>query len=103
MFAFFERLIPAYPDDVPRPAPGRLMPFLWACTRGLRPHLAVLTLLCVWMYFALRDPPRMNEAPKGAGAGKTGLSNEYMGLGGERPQTALPTGAAPATGSPAPK
>jgi ATP-binding cassette subfamily B multidrug efflux pump len=45
LFAFFERLIPAYPDDVPRPAPGRLMPFLWACTRGLRPHLAVLTLL----------------------------------------------------------
>ena len=65
--------------------------------------LAVLTLLCVWMYFALRDPPRMNEAPRGAGAGKTGLSNEYMGLGGERPQAAPRTGAAPATGSPAPK
>ncbi len=45
MFAFFERLIPAYPDETPRPAPTRLLPFLWACTKGLRPHLALLTLL----------------------------------------------------------
>jgi ATP-binding cassette subfamily B multidrug efflux pump len=45
LFAFFERLVPAYPDGVPKPAPARLLPFLWACTQGLRPHLAVLTLL----------------------------------------------------------
>ncbi len=45
MFAFFERLIPAYPPEPPRPAPDRLLPFLWACTKGLRPHLALLTLL----------------------------------------------------------
>jgi ATP-binding cassette, subfamily B, multidrug efflux pump len=45
LFAFFERLIPAYPDDPPRPAPDKLLPFLWACTKGLRPHLALLTLL----------------------------------------------------------
>jgi ATP-binding cassette, subfamily B, multidrug efflux pump len=45
LFAFFERLIPAYPDDPPQPSPDKLLPFLWACTKGLRPHLAVLTLL----------------------------------------------------------
>jgi ATP-binding cassette, subfamily B, multidrug efflux pump len=45
LFAYFERLIPAYPDDTPRPAPNKLLPFLWACTQGLRPHLALLTLL----------------------------------------------------------
>lgn len=48
--------------------------------------LAVLTILCVWMYFALKNPPQMNEPAKGAGAGKTGLSNEYMGLGRDRPE-----------------
>jgi ATP-binding cassette, subfamily B, multidrug efflux pump len=45
LFAYFERLIPAYPDDTPQPAPAKLLPFLWACTKGLRPHLALLTLL----------------------------------------------------------
>jgi ATP-binding cassette subfamily B multidrug efflux pump len=45
LFAFFERLIPAYPEEPPRPAPDKLLPFLWACTKGLRPHLALLTLL----------------------------------------------------------
>ena len=45
LFAFFERLVAPYPDEVPRPAPPKLLPFLWACTRGMRPHLAVLTLL----------------------------------------------------------
>jgi ATP-binding cassette, subfamily B, multidrug efflux pump len=45
LFAFFERLIPAYPEDAPRPSPDKLLPFLWACTKGLRPHLALLTLL----------------------------------------------------------
>jgi ATP-binding cassette subfamily B multidrug efflux pump len=45
LFAFFERLIPAYPDEAPRPTPDKLLPFLWACTKGLRPHLALLTLL----------------------------------------------------------
>jgi ATP-binding cassette subfamily B multidrug efflux pump len=45
LFAYFERLIPAYPEEPPRPAPDKLLPFLWACTKGLRPHLALLTLL----------------------------------------------------------
>jgi ATP-binding cassette, subfamily B, multidrug efflux pump len=45
LFAYFERLVPAYPEDIPKPAPAKLLPFLWACTKGLRPHLALLTLL----------------------------------------------------------
>jgi ATP-binding cassette subfamily B multidrug efflux pump len=45
LFAFFERLISPYPDHAVAPAPPRLLPFLWACTRGLRPHLLAMTLL----------------------------------------------------------
>jgi ATP-binding cassette subfamily B multidrug efflux pump len=45
LFAFFERLIPPYPDDVVEPAPARLLPFLWTCSQGLRGHLAALTIL----------------------------------------------------------
>lgn len=45
MFAFFERLISPYPEDAVAPAPSKLLPFLWACTRGLRPHLLLMTLL----------------------------------------------------------
>jgi hypothetical protein len=48
--------------------------------------LAVLTILCVWMYFALKEPPAMAAPPVGAGAGKTGMSNEYRGFGRDRPQ-----------------
>ena len=45
MFAFFERLIPPYPEAPVKPSPDRLLPFLWACTAGLRPHLLAMTLL----------------------------------------------------------
>jgi hypothetical protein len=48
--------------------------------------LAVLTVLCVWMYFAIQVPPQMSEPPKGAGAGKTGLGNEYTSFGKGRPE-----------------
>jgi len=54
--------------------------------------LAVLVVLCWWMYFAIKQPPYMNEPPKGAGAGHTGLSNEYMGLGRDRPAAPAPAG-----------
>jgi len=57
--------------------------------------LAVLTGLCWWMYFAIRQPPFMNEPAVGAGAGHTGMSNEYMGLGKNRP--AAPASTGPAT------
>jgi hypothetical protein len=58
--------------------------------------LAVLALLCWWMYFALRDAPQMSATPRGAGAGKTGMSNEYVGLGKGRPAA---TGASGNTGA----
>lgn len=41
--------------------------------------LAVLAVLCWWMYFALQEGPQMHATPRGAGAGRTGLANEYMG------------------------
>src|SRR4051812_32958831 len=62
--------------------------------------LAVLTLLCVWMYQSLKTPAYMNERPRGAGAGHTGMSNEYMGLGKDRPAGGMAaTGAAGVTGA----
>ena len=45
MFAYFERLIPPYPEGPVAPAPDKLLPFLWACTKGLRPYLALMTAL----------------------------------------------------------
>ncbi len=48
--------------------------------------LAVLVVLCWWMYFAIKQPRYMDSPARGAGAGHTGLSNEYMGLGKGRPE-----------------
>src|SRR6201988_3300338 len=45
MLRVFENLVQVYPDDTPTPPPRKLMAFLWACTRGLRPFIAVMTLL----------------------------------------------------------
>ncbi|HEY9239910.1 MAG TPA: ABC transporter ATP-binding protein [Burkholderiaceae bacterium] len=44
MFQFFERLVHPYPDAEPATPPKRFFPFLWACTRGLRPYLLAMTL-----------------------------------------------------------
>ena len=44
MFQFFERLVQPYPDAEPSPPPKRFFPFLWACTRGLRPYMIAMTL-----------------------------------------------------------
>ena len=44
MFQFFERLVLPYPDAEPTPPPKRFFPFMWACTRGLRPYLLAMTL-----------------------------------------------------------
>lgn len=41
----FEALVNPYPEAIPEPPPRRLLPFLWACTRGLRPYLLGMTLL----------------------------------------------------------
>lgn len=40
--------------------------------------LAVVTLLCVLIARSLERGPEMHEPPVGAGAGHTGMSNEYM-------------------------
>jgi ATP-binding cassette, subfamily B, multidrug efflux pump len=45
LFSFFERLVPAYPNDAVKPWPEKLLPFLWACTQGLRPHLFLMMFL----------------------------------------------------------
>ena len=45
MFARFERLIHPYPDGTPLRPPRGLLPFVWACTRGLRGYVAVIIVL----------------------------------------------------------
>jgi ATP-binding cassette, subfamily B, multidrug efflux pump len=45
LFSYFERLVPAYPSDAVEPWPDELLPFLWACTQGLRPHLFLMMFL----------------------------------------------------------
>ncbi len=45
VLGIFEGLVQIYPDDAPVPPPRGLIAFLWACTRGLRPFIAVMTLL----------------------------------------------------------
>ena len=44
-FSRFERLVAPYPDAQPVQPPARFFAFLWACTKGLRPYLAAMTLL----------------------------------------------------------
>jgi ATP-binding cassette subfamily B multidrug efflux pump len=45
VFAFFERLIAPFPDELPPVPPKGLGRFIWACTAGMRRHIAVLALL----------------------------------------------------------
>jgi len=45
LFAYFESLVAAYPNQAVKPWPDKLLPFLWACTKGLRPHLLLMTCL----------------------------------------------------------
>ncbi len=44
MFRFFEQLVQPHPDVEPGQPPDRLIPFVWHCTEGMRPHIAVMTL-----------------------------------------------------------
>ena len=44
MFSFFERLVDPYPPQAPADPPKQFFAFLWACTRGARPFLLLLTL-----------------------------------------------------------
>jgi ATP-binding cassette, subfamily B, multidrug efflux pump len=45
MLRRFEKLVHPYPDAPPEQPPARFFAFLWACTKGLRPYLAMMTLL----------------------------------------------------------
>ena len=42
MLSRFERLVHPYPDGPPPTMPHGLLPFVWACTKGVRGHVAVI-------------------------------------------------------------
>jgi ATP-binding cassette, subfamily B, multidrug efflux pump len=44
LFQFFEKLIPAYPPEMPPDPPRSFFAFLWACSKGARPFLLLVTL-----------------------------------------------------------
>jgi ATP-binding cassette, subfamily B, multidrug efflux pump len=44
VFQRFERLVQTYPDALPPPPPKNFFAFLWECSRGVRPYLALVTL-----------------------------------------------------------
>ncbi len=43
MFQRFERLVHPYPDALPPPPPRQFFAFLWECSKGVRPYLALVT------------------------------------------------------------
>ncbi|MCS6763503.1 MAG: ABC transporter ATP-binding protein/permease [Candidatus Protistobacter heckmanni] len=43
MYAWFEKLVHPYPDELPDALPRRLPAFILACTRGMRPFIAGMT------------------------------------------------------------
>jgi len=45
LLRYFETRVDPYPEDGQPPLPRGLMPFLWACTRGMRGYLAVMTVV----------------------------------------------------------
>jgi ATP-binding cassette, subfamily B, multidrug efflux pump len=55
MFSRFERLIAPYPEQAPDRPPRGLLPFVWACTRGIRGYVALIIALVasVGMFEAL--------------------------------------------------
>ena len=44
MLRYFERLVDPYPEGAPAAPPSDLFAFLWACTRGMRGYIALMTL-----------------------------------------------------------
>ena len=49
IFKSFERLLHAYPETEPQPAPKGFMAFLWACSKGARGYVLALALLSAAM------------------------------------------------------
>jgi len=44
VFRVFERLVHPYPDAMPTALPRSFFAFMWACSKGVRPWLALVTL-----------------------------------------------------------
>ncbi len=44
MLSYFERRVDPYPEGTPVPPPKGLFAFLWSCTQGMRPYIALMTL-----------------------------------------------------------
>jgi len=44
---FFESLVPPHPDVPPPSLPGGFFAFVWACTQGMRGHIAAMTVLTI--------------------------------------------------------
>ena len=44
MFSFFERRVPPYPAQEPQVPPVGFFAFVWACTRGMRGWIGLMTL-----------------------------------------------------------
>ena len=44
MFGRFEKLVETYPEAKPATPPRGFFAFLWACTAGMRPYIALMTL-----------------------------------------------------------
>ena len=55
MFQRFERLVHPYPDAPSKPPPATFFAFLWECSRGVRPYLALVVLFtaCIGAFEAL--------------------------------------------------
>ena len=47
MFGYFEKRVPPYPAEDPQLPPAGFIAFLWACTRGMRGWIVLLTLTIV--------------------------------------------------------
>ncbi len=55
MFKRFEDLVPTYPDAPTEPPPARFFAFLWECSRGVRPYIALVVFFtaCIGAFEAL--------------------------------------------------
>ena len=42
-FRYFENLLDPYPEGEPENPPSKFFPFLYACTKGLRRYLLLMT------------------------------------------------------------
>ena len=45
MLGWFERRVDPFPDAIPEVLPGTFMPFMWACSAGVRTYIAWMTAL----------------------------------------------------------